>query len=103
MTGEQLTAEPTRLQLLQQALDATGDLQTALARTLCVTMQRDALARGLSLLKLECAREEYQESGEIPTRVVLAYLDETVKQACEREAKMAERIVRLTTSKAVIS
>lgn len=96
MTGEQLTAEPTRLQLLQQALSATGDLQTAIARTLCVTTQRDALARGLSLLKLECANAEWAH-GEIPTRVVLAYIDETINQACGREAKMAERLVRLTS------
>lgn len=95
MTTEQLTEEPTRLQLLQQALGATGELQEALARTLCVTMQRDVLCRGLSLLKLECAREEYAH-GEIPTRVVLALVDLTVEQMCEREAKMAARLVRLT-------
>jgi hypothetical protein len=95
MTSEQLTAEPTRLQLLQQALSATGATQEAVARTLCVTMQRDAMARGLMLLKLECAREEYAH-GEIPTRVVLTFIDEIVNQACAREARMAARLVRLT-------
>lgn len=94
MTTDELTAAPTWLELLQRTLDATGECQEAYGRLLCATTQRDTLARGLMLLKLELARHEYAH-GEIPTRVVLSFIDETVNQACEREHRAAERIVRL--------
>lgn len=92
MTADELLAEPTRLELLQLALDATGDCQEAYARLFCAVTQRDALIRGLLLLKLELANEEYAH-GEMPTRVVLAYIEESVKQACERESAAALRLV----------
>lgn len=91
MTVDELTAEPTRLELLEHAIGAVGECQEVYARLYCMTVQRDALARGLQLLKLELANDEYSH-GEIPTRVVLALIDETVTQACEREARAAIRL-----------
>jgi hypothetical protein len=92
MNTDELTAEPTRLELLERVIAATGEHQQTLARLFCVTVQRDALAQGLGLLKLECANEEWS-NGLIPTRVVRTVVDETIRQACEQEAHAAERIV----------
>lgn len=94
VNATELLAEPTRLELLQRTIAAKGEQQDALARLLCVTTQRDALARGLTLLKLELAREEYQH-GEIPLGVVRTFIDETIRGACEREGRAAARIARL--------
>lgn len=96
MTTDELIAEPTRLQLLEQTMHAKGELRDALGRALCLMVQRDALCRAFTLLKLECARDEYEDAGEIPTRVVVAFVDEAIRQACERDAKMAQRIVQAT-------
>lgn len=92
MTTDELTAEPTRLELLERVIAATGEQQATLARLFCVTVQRDALAKGLELMKLECANEEWS-NGMIPARVVRAVVDETIRQACEQEVHAAERII----------